>query len=82
MAKKTDPAKMKGSSTTVRSEPVEDRTLRTGPGGMTLRELHELAKKGHARDQIPGKQHNKLAQPQNRWQRVVRYVWDKNRGRG
>ena len=90
MAKKTDPAKMKGPSTTVRSEPidkaqgkpVEDRTLRTGPGGMTLRELHELVKKGHARDQAAGKQHNKLAQPQNRWQRVVRYVWDKNRGRG
>jgi len=23
---------------------------------------------------------NKLAQPQNRWQRTVRYVWDKKRG--
>ena len=49
---------------------------------MTMRELHELVKKGHARDQIRGKQHNKLAQPQSRWQRIVRYVWDKNRGRG
>jgi len=28
------------------------------------------------------KQHNKLSQPQNRWQRAVRYNWDKNRGRG
>ena len=53
-----------------------------GPGGMSMRELHELVKKSHARDQLPGKQHNKLAQPQNRWQRFVRYVWDKNRGRG
>jgi hypothetical protein len=52
-----------------------------GPGGMSMRELHELVKKGHARDQA-GKLHNKLAQPQNRWQRLVRYVWDKNRGRG
>ena len=52
-----------------------------GPGGMSMRELHELVKKGHARDQA-AKQHNKLAQPQNRWQRFVRYVWDKNRGRG
>ncbi len=52
-----------------------------GPGGMNMRELHELVKKGHARDQA-AKQHNKLAQPQNRWQRLVRYVWDKNRGRG
>ena len=82
MADKPDPDKMKGPSTTVRSEPVEDRTLRTGPGGMTMRELHELVKKGHARDQAAGKQHNKLAQPQNRWQRFVRYVWGKNRGRG
>ena len=90
MAKIPDPDKAKGPSTTVRSEPfdkaqgkqVEDRTLRTGPGGLTMRELHELVKKGHARDQAAGKQHNKLAQPQNRWQRFVRYVWDKNRGRG
>ena len=51
-----------------------------GPGGMTMRELHELVKKGHQRDQAAGKQHNKLAQPQNRWQRFVRYVWDKKKG--
>ena len=82
MANKPDPDKLKGPSTPVRSEPVEDRTLRTGPGGTTMRELHELVKKGHARDQAAGRQHNKLAQPQNRWQRLVRYVWDKNRGRG
>jgi len=82
MANKPDPEKLKGPSTPVRSEPEEDRTLRTGPGGMTMRELHELVKKGHARDQAAGRQHNKLAQPQNRWQRLVRYVWDKNRGRG
>jgi hypothetical protein len=25
---------------------------------------------------------NALKQPQNRWQRAVRYTWDKNRGRG
>jgi len=50
-----------------------------GPGGLTMRELHELVKKGHARDQA-GRLQNKLAQPQNRWQRLVRYVWDKKRG--
>lgn len=72
MADKPDPGKLKGPST----------ELRTGPGGMTLRKLHELVKKGHALDQAAGKQHNQLAQPQNRWQRFVRYVWDKNRGRG
>jgi hypothetical protein len=53
-----------------------------GPGGSSMRELHALVKKSHARDQAAGKHHNKLAQPQNRWQRFVRYVWDKNRGRG
>ena len=50
-----------------------------GPGGMSLRELHERVKASHRRDQA-AKQHNKLAQPQNRWQRFVRYVWDKKRG--
>ena len=49
---------------------------------MTMHELHEHVKRSHLRDQAAGKQHNKLAQPQNRWQRFVRYVWDKNRGRG
>ena len=48
----------------------------------SMRELHELVKKEHARNKQTGKPHNKLAQPQNRWQRIVRYVWDKNRGRG
>ena len=36
-----------------------------GPGGMTMRELHELVKKSHLRDQA-GRAQNKLAQPQNR----------------
>lgn len=48
-----------------------------GPGGMTLR---ERVKSSHRRDQAAAKQHNKLAQPQNRWQRFVRYVWDKKKG--
>ena len=46
---------------------------------MTLRELHERVKSSHERDQA-AKPHNKLTQPQNRWQRLVRYVWDKKRG--
>jgi hypothetical protein len=53
-----------------------------GPGGLSMSELHELVKKSRARDQAAGKPHNKLSQAQNRWQRMVRYVWDKNRGRG
>ena len=51
-----------------------------GPGGSTMRELHERIKQSHRRDQSAGKQHNKLSQPQNRWQRIARYVWDKKRG--
>jgi hypothetical protein len=50
-----------------------------GPGGLNMRELHELVKQSHARDQA-GRTPNNLKQPQNRWQRLVRYVWDKKRG--
>ncbi len=53
-----------------------------GPGGLSMSELHKLVKKSHARDRAASKVSNKLTQPQNRWQRFVRYVWDKNRGRG
>ena len=52
-----------------------------GPGSISMRELHELVKKSHARDQTQRTQ-NKLNEPRNRWQRFVRYVWDKKRGRG
>ena len=48
-----------------------------GPGT-----LHGRAGQGYQRNQAAGKQHNKLAQPQNRWQRTARYVWDKGRGGG
>jgi hypothetical protein len=51
-----------------------------GPGGLSMRELHELVKKSHQRDQAAGKPQNKLKQPQNRWQRFVRYVWDRKKG--
>ncbi len=50
-----------------------------GPGGLNMRELHELVKQSHARDQA-GRTPNSLKQPQNRWQRLARYVWDKKRG--
>ncbi len=53
-----------------------------GPGGLTLREIHEQTKKSVARDRDDAKARNALAQKENRWQRVVRFVWDKNRGRG
>ncbi len=51
-----------------------------GPGGMTMRELHQLVKQSAARDQAAAKTSNKLAQQSNRWQRFVRYVWDRKKG--
>jgi hypothetical protein len=50
-----------------------------GPGGLNMRQLHELVKQSHARDQA-GRAQNPLRQQQNRWQRLVRYVWDRKRG--
>jgi hypothetical protein len=37
---------------------------------------------GHPLRPAHTKMSDKLVQPQNRWQRSVRYTWDKNRGRG
>jgi hypothetical protein len=53
-----------------------------GPGGLTLRQIHEQTKKSVAWDQNAARTRNALAQKENRWQRFVRFVWDKNRGRG
>jgi hypothetical protein len=49
------------------------------PGGLNMKQLHELVKKSQERDQA-SRAPNALKQPQNRWQRLVRYVWDKKRG--
>ena len=49
------------------------------PRGLTLRESNERATKNRRRE-AARKLHSKLAQPQDRWQRSVRYVWDKKRG--
>jgi hypothetical protein len=51
-----------------------------GPGGMTMRQVHKLVKQSAARDRAAGKVSNKLTPKPNRWQRFVRYVWDKKRG--
>ena len=51
-----------------------------GPGGLTMRQLHELVKRSAARDLAAANANNKLAQKSNRWQRLVRYVWDKKKG--
>jgi len=49
-----------------------------GPGGMTMRQIHEQVKKSVARDRDAQKVRNPLTQPQSRWQRVVRYVWGRS----
>jgi hypothetical protein len=49
-----------------------------GPGGLTMRQIHEQVKKSAERDRQMQKVHNPLVQPQNRWQRFVRYVWGRS----
>lgn len=49
-----------------------------GPGGLTLRQIHEQVRKSAARDREAQKMKNPLAQRANRWQRLVRYVWGKS----
>jgi len=61
-----------------RTHPASE--LKTGPGGMSMRQLHELVKQSAARDRASAKISNKLAQRSSRWQRFVRYVWDRKRG--
>ena len=51
-----------------------------GPGGLTLRQVHEQVRKSVERDREAQKMRNPLAQKANRWQRFVRYVWDRKRG--
>jgi len=51
-----------------------------GPGGLTLRQVHEQVQKSVARDRGAQKMKNHLAQKPSRWQRFVRYVWDRKRG--
>jgi hypothetical protein len=49
-----------------------------GPGGLTMRRIHEQVKKSVGRDRDAQKMRNPLAQQQSRWQRLVRYVWGRS----
>jgi hypothetical protein len=51
-----------------------------GPGGLTMRQVHAQVRKSVERDHDAQKMRNALAQKPNRWQRFVRYVWDRKRG--
>jgi hypothetical protein len=53
-----------------------------GPGGLTLRQAHELVKQSAERDRAQQALAGRQRDPRSRWQRFVRYVWDKGRGRG
>jgi hypothetical protein len=46
---------------------------------LTLRQIHEQVRRSVARDREAQKMKNQLVQKPNRWQRSVRYVWDKRR---
>ena len=48
-----------------------------GPGGLSLRKVHEQVRQSVARDREAQRARQK--QPVSRWQRFVRYVWDKKR---
>ena len=52
-----------------------------GPGGLTLREIHEQVRKSVERDREALKMKNELAQKPNRWRRFVHYVWGRSRRR-
>ena len=49
-----------------------------GPGGLTIRQIHEQVKKSVERDRAAQKTHNPLAEQKNRWQRFARYAWGRS----
>ncbi|MFT4438787.1 hypothetical protein [Caballeronia sp. 15715] len=49
-----------------------------GPGGLTLREIHEQVQKSLERDRKEQATRNAVAPPKGRWQRWVRYVWGRS----
>ena len=61
-------------------DPDSDPDKLKGPGGMTLRQIHEQVQKAVQRDSEAQSAHNSPA-PKSRWQRWVRYVWGRNRRR-
>ncbi len=53
-----------------------------GPGGLTLLQIHEQVKLSTARDRLASMQKKSVQTINlNRWQRFVRYVWDKSKGK-
>jgi len=59
------------------SDPPSDPDELKGPGGMTLRQIHEQVQRSVQRDREAQAAHNAIA-PKTRWQRWVRYVWGRS----
>ena len=49
-----------------------------GPGGLTLRQIHEQVQKSVERDRNEQATRSAAAPPKSRWQRWVRYVWGRS----
>jgi len=49
-----------------------------GPGGLTIRQIHEQVKKSVERDRAAQTTGNTLAQQQSGWQRFIRYAWGRS----
>ena len=49
-----------------------------GPGGLTMRQIHDQVRKSAERDREGRKPRSPLAQPETRWQRCMRYVWGRS----
>jgi hypothetical protein len=49
-----------------------------GPGGLSLRQIHEQVRKSVERDREAQKMKNELAQKASRWRRFAHYVWGRS----
>ena len=49
-----------------------------GPGGLTLRQIHNQVQKSVERDREEQASRNAIAPQRSRWQRWVRYVWGRS----
>jgi hypothetical protein len=49
-----------------------------GPGGLTLRQIHEQVQKRVERDREAQAARNSIAPQESRWQRWTRYVWGRS----
>lgn len=56
-------------------DPDADPDKLKGPGGMTLKQIHEQVQKSVERDR---EAHHSFVPQQSRWQRWVRYVWGRS----